>query len=98
MPSSSTLLHPKVAVFFLAFLPQFVDPDRPAATQIAVLGAIIVAIGLIVGIALALAAGSAAQRVRVRRPGGGPGSRWASGCLHLALGGYAALSPAQRTR
>jgi threonine/homoserine/homoserine lactone efflux protein len=92
------VLNPKVAVFFLAFLPQFVDPDQPAASQIAVFGAIIVAIGLIVGIALALAAGWAAQRVRVRRGGGRPWSRWASGCLYLALGAYAALSPAHRTR
>jgi threonine/homoserine/homoserine lactone efflux protein len=39
--------NPKVALFFLAFLPQFVDPDRgAAATQVLLLGTIFVALGL----------------------------------------------------
>jgi threonine/homoserine/homoserine lactone efflux protein len=92
------LLNPKVAVFYLAFLPQFVDPDRPAASQVAVLGAVIVAIGAIVHIALALVAGSAAQRLRSDRSGHRWWSRRASGCLYLAMGAFAALSPAQRAR
>jgi len=92
------LLNPKVAVFYLAFLPQFVDPGRPAASQVAVLGAVILAIGAIVHVALALVAGSAAQRFRSRRGGRRSWSRRASGCLYLAMGAFAALSPAQRTR
>jgi threonine/homoserine/homoserine lactone efflux protein len=92
------LLNPKVAVFFLAFLPQFVDPDRPAATQIVALGLILVVLGLVIGIAIALAAGAAAQRVRGRLRDGRPWSRWAGGCLYLAVGVYAAVSPAHRTR
>jgi threonine/homoserine/homoserine lactone efflux protein len=83
---------------YLVYLPQFVDPDEPAASQIVVLGLILGAIGLVIGIATALAAGSMARRVRTRRGGGRPWSRWASGCLYLALGAYAALSPAHRTR
>src|SRR5215213_11898782 len=39
------VLNPKVAIFFLAFLPQFVDPDRPAATQILALGSVLVVMG-----------------------------------------------------
>ena len=32
-----TLLNPKALVFFVAFVPQFIDPDRPFATQAAVM-------------------------------------------------------------
>jgi len=91
------VLNPKVAVFFLAFLPQFVDPDRPAATQIVVLGLTLVAIGLVIGLATALAAGTLAQRMRGRRRPGRPWSRRASGCVYMARGAYAALSPVQRS-
>jgi threonine/homoserine/homoserine lactone efflux protein len=92
------LLNPKVALFFLAFLPQFIEPDRPAATQILALGLILVAIGLVIGIATALAAGSAAQRLRGRSLGGREWGRWAGGCLYLAVGAYAAIGPGHRSR
>jgi threonine/homoserine/homoserine lactone efflux protein len=92
------VFNPKVAVFFLAFLPQFVDPDRPATSQIAVLGAVIFSIGLIAHVALALVAGAAAQHVRRQRGGGRQWSRRASGCLYVAVGAFAALGPAHRAR
>ena len=91
------LLNPKVAVFFLAFLPQFVDPHRPAATQILALGAVLVVIGLVIGGATALAAGEIARRLRARRAGGRPWGRWTGGVLYIAVGAYAALSPAHRS-
>ena len=90
------ILNPKVAIFFLAFLPQFMDPDRAAAPQVVVLGGVLVVRGLILGAAEALAAGWLAQRLRRRRAGGRPWGRWASGGVYLALGAYAAVSPAQR--
>jgi len=90
------VLNPKVAIFFLAFLPQFIDPNRPAATQIVVLGSVLATIGLLIGVATALAAGSLTQRMRARSGGGRPWGRWASGSVYLALGVYAALSPAHR--
>jgi len=69
------VLNPKVAIFFLAFLPQFVDPDRPAATQILALGSVLVVMGLVIGIATALAAGTlvpTAPRATAGRPTVGP--------------------------
>jgi threonine/homoserine/homoserine lactone efflux protein len=41
------LLNPKSLLFFLALLPQFVDPDRPALPQVALLSAITVLAGVL---------------------------------------------------
>jgi threonine/homoserine/homoserine lactone efflux protein len=91
------VLNPKVAIFFLAFLPQFIDPDRAAAPQIVVLGLTLAVMGLSIGAFTALAAGTLSERLRARRSGGRPWGRWASGVVYLALGAYAALSPAHRS-
>ncbi len=40
------LLNPKVAVFFLAYFPQFVRPGQPVAPQVALLGAVYLAIAV----------------------------------------------------
>jgi threonine/homoserine/homoserine lactone efflux protein len=79
------LLNPKVAVFFLAFLPQFVEPDAGAAwSQVLVLGALLTAIGLTSDLLYALAAGSLGALVR-----GNPAvARWRgrmAGGVYLAL-------------
>jgi threonine/homoserine/homoserine lactone efflux protein len=59
------LLNPKVALFFLAFLPQFIDPGAGAAwTQVLVLGGLLAAIGLSSDLMYALAAGSLGALVR----------------------------------
>ncbi|MFI6428114.1 LysE family transporter [Promicromonospora sp. NPDC050880] len=42
------LLNPKAIVFFLAFVPQFVRPDRPLVGQYAVLAATVVVIDVVV--------------------------------------------------
>jgi threonine/homoserine/homoserine lactone efflux protein len=53
----TNVLNPKVALFFLAFLPQFTDPARgPVPLQIALLGLIFIGNGTIVCIGYALAA------------------------------------------
>lgn len=60
-------LNPKVAVFFLAFLPPFVDPDRGAVLlQTVALGAVVVAV-LLAGDALFGAATGRLGRAWVRR-------------------------------
>lgn len=54
------VLNPKTALFFLAFLPQFVDPARGAvAGQILVLGLVFVSLGVLSDGMYALLAGSA---------------------------------------
>ncbi|MFN0042100.1 MAG: LysE family translocator [Alphaproteobacteria bacterium] len=52
------LLNPKTALFFLAFLPQFVDPARGSlAAQIGFLGFLFIVLGLISDSAYAMLAG-----------------------------------------
>jgi threonine/homoserine/homoserine lactone efflux protein len=57
-------LNPKTALFFLAFLPQFVDPSRPVAPQIALLGAVWIAVGIVSDGAYALLAGTLGSALR----------------------------------
>ena len=53
------VVNPKVALFFLAFLPQFVHPERGhTVLQFAVLGLIVSAVGFCFGSLMAMAAGS----------------------------------------
>jgi len=43
----STVLNPKPALFFVSFVPQFVDPDGPVALQVALLAGIHILIGFV---------------------------------------------------
>ena len=62
------LLNPKTALFFLAFLPQFVDPALGGVHwQILTLGAIFMVLGILSDGAYALAAGSFADWLRGNR-------------------------------
>jgi threonine/homoserine/homoserine lactone efflux protein len=89
------ILNPKTALFFLAFLPQFIDPARGAAwTQIVLLGAIFVTLALCTDGLYALLSGTASgwlqrntERAAIRR-----GQRFVSGGVLIALGAVAAAS------
>ena len=91
------VLNPKTALFFLAFLPQFVDVARGhVGTQILVLGGLFVSLGLITDGSYALTAGSAAQWLR-RHQRFVTGERWVSGGMYIGLGVAAAVASGQRT-
>jgi threonine/homoserine/homoserine lactone efflux protein len=86
------VLNPKTAIFFLAFLPQFVHPDRgPVAVQVLVLGACFIVLGLISDGSYALLAGMLAGRLRRSLRGRRRLDR-ASGVVFLGLGATAALA------
>jgi threonine/homoserine/homoserine lactone efflux protein len=89
------VLNPKTALFFVAFLPQFVDPGRgPLVAQVLVLGLCFIALGLVSDSTYAVVAGTIAPRLRQRtgsRSGPGFGER-ASGAVFVALGVVAALA------
>ena len=62
------VLNPKTALFFLAFLPQFVDPDAAhPAVQIAFLGVLFALLGLVTDSLWALSAGTAGGVLRRSR-------------------------------
>jgi threonine/homoserine/homoserine lactone efflux protein len=86
------VLNPKVALFFVAFLPQFVDPGRgPVAMQIGLLGMIMAVIGMISDVAYALAAGSLGERL-IRHPRYLRRQRYLAGGVYLSLGIAAAVT------
>ena len=86
------ILNPKTALFFLAFLPQFVDPDAGyVAAQLAFFGLVFVALGLVTDSLYALAAGTAGGWLRSSRLFVGA-RRWVSGTVFIGLGLATALS------
>ncbi len=88
-------LNPKTALFFLAFLPQFVDPLRGAAwVQILALGLTFIALAICTDSLYALLSGTAGNWLRRRneRPGLRRSQRYFSGSVYLALGAATAVS------
>lgn len=91
------VLNPKVALFFLAFLPRFIDPSRDATGQILVLGAIFFVIALAIDLAYALGAGALGNGLR-RRPEFLRRQHYATGSVYLLLAAAAALAGDGRIR
>lgn len=91
------VLNPKVAIFFLAFLPQFIDQNSAnPALQTLVLGMTLVTIGLISDMVYALIGGGLGDLFR-RRPGAARMTRLTAGITYLALASLAAVSGSRNT-
>lgn len=90
------LLNPKTALWFYAFLPQFVDPVRGAATeQILLFGVLFVLLASCTDSCYALLGATLgrwlASKARVRR-----GRRYVTGGLYIALGVSAAVAGSEK--
>ncbi|MDR2549523.1 MAG: LysE family translocator [Desulfobulbus sp.] len=84
--------NPKVAIFFLAFLPQFVDPARgPVYLQIVLLGAVFMASALVVFGCIAWAASHIGEWLR-RSQRAQLAMNRVAGSVFLLLAGRLALS------
>jgi threonine/homoserine/homoserine lactone efflux protein len=86
-------LNPKTTMFFLAFLPQFVDPAAGAvAVQTLILGLCFLALATLSDGGYALVAGAVAERLR-RSAAARARLRRASGAAYVGLGALAVLTP-----
>jgi len=86
------VLNPKTALFFFAFLPQFVDPSRgTVAGQILLLGGILVAMGILSDGAYAIMAGSVGSWVK-KNTGILRAQRYFASSVYILLGLVAAFS------
>jgi threonine/homoserine/homoserine lactone efflux protein len=92
------ILNPKTALFFLAFLPQFVDPSAPVAPQMLVLGTMLVGLGVLSDGTYALLAAGAGRKLRSTAVARRRLDRM-SGGVFISLGLVAALAgePARRS-
>lgn len=92
------LLNPKTALFFFAFLPQFIDPERGiVALQIVVLGMILVFLGTTSDMLYASTAGSFGSWLR-QNSRFLPIQRYFAGTVYIGLGVLTALTGSHQTK
>ncbi len=88
----TNILNPKVALFFVAFLPQFADPRSGAlAPQMLLLGVVFALMGLAYLVLVALIS-SALGRLLRARPAWARRLRWLTGSVLVGLGMRLAIS------
>jgi threonine/homoserine/homoserine lactone efflux protein len=85
------VLNPKTALFFIAFLPQFVDAGAPVAPQIALLGLIVTLTAIPCDLGVAVGVGKAARWLRGNVKLQKMQNRVSGGIL-MGLGAYVAVA------
>jgi threonine/homoserine/homoserine lactone efflux protein len=85
------LLNPKTAVFFAAFLPQFMNTPIDPVLQTVTLGTLFVLIAMVTDTVYAVAAGAVAP-VLSRTRGAGTLGRYLTGGTFIGLGVYTAFA------
>lgn len=92
---TTEVFNPKTALFFLAFIPQFVNPAGAVVLQFILLGSISVLLNTSADVVVALLAGPIGQRLRssarLRRR-----QRIATGSALIGLGAYVAVTGRQQ--
>lgn len=92
------VFNPKSALFFFAFLPQFIDVKRGSMVgQILFLGAILIALGILSDSTYALLAGSIGNLLR-GNPRFSRVQRYFSGSVYFGLGTMTALTGSHHNR
>jgi threonine/homoserine/homoserine lactone efflux protein len=86
------VLNPKIALFFLAFLPQFVNPARGSVTaQTLFFGGLLMMMGLCTDSTYALISGSAGDWLK-QQPAFATAQRYVAGIVFIGLGMTTALT------
>ncbi len=87
--------NPKTALFFLSFLPQFINREAAAIPQFLLLGTISVMLNTTADLVVSLLAGPIGTQLQ-QRPRLRHGQRYLSGGALIALGTYVAVSGERR--
>lgn len=85
------VLNPKTALFFLAFVPQFVDPSEGRTTQLVVLGLVFILLGVISDGAYAVIGASLGRRLH-RLPVAARRIDLVAGTAYLGIGAATAVA------